>query len=254
MAGWTLYVCKLFVLPAAGADGLPPGAPRPLGPDGAYSHSMRFTTKAYQEEAFRLVLQEANLVAKQLQLPENLPITETNVIRRFINPFAYAYTRKAIGNITTRNYTYFVSQGNKFSYLEGTHQDEDCRRFQRNYTWPLSRIDTNQAYQLATQWLAAISIDIEALNRNCSVVVKPETDYIQAPQGKFVPVYYVYWRKLGKEDGGAADVRLFTPTKTLLQLRVEDPMYILRPPIQFTNLEFLLCQTNPANAKPLGHP
>ena len=246
---WMLLLLSVpGVLLASAADDLPPGVPNPIGPDGKYTPALMFTTKAYHDEAFRLVLQEANRVATELRLPEKLPIRETDLVSRFINSFGYAHVQKAIGNVTTRNYTYYVSQGNKFSYLEGTHQDEDCRRFQRLYTWPVSRIDTNQAYQLATQWLTAVSMDVAALNRDCSVVVKPDRDYVHPPQGKFVPVYYVYWRKRNTEAGRVADVpagvRVFTPNKTLLQLRVEDPKYILRPPLVFTNLAYLLSQTN----------
>jgi len=246
MASWSPFLS----LPILGlacvmpADELPPIVPNPPEPAATDIGAITFTTKAYRDEAFRLVLQEANQVAKELQLPEKFPIAEADLVGRFINPFGYVRVKRAIGNVTTRNYAYYVSQGNKFSYLEGTHQDEDCRRFQRLYTWPASRIDTNQAYQLATQWLMAVSMDVGALNRECSVVVRPESNYVHPPQGKFVPVYYVYWRKVGKDGGGAADVRVFTPTKTLLQLRVEDPKYILRAPLLFTNLEFLLSQTN----------
>jgi hypothetical protein len=236
------------ILPASSADDLPPGVPNPIGPDGKYTPALVFTTKAYQDEAFRLVLQEANRVATELRLPEKLPITENDLVGRFISSFGYAHVKQAIGNVTTRNYTYYLSQGNKFSYLEGTHQAADCREYQRLYTWPLSRMDTNQAYELATQWLAALSMDVAALSRDCSVVVKPDSDYVHPPQGKFVPVYYVYWRKRNTEAGRVADVpagvRVFTPNKTLLQLRVEDPKYILRAPVVFTNLHFLLSQTN----------
>lgn len=170
------------------------------------------------------------------------------MVERYINAFGYAHVRKAIGNVTTSNYTYYVSQRNKFSYLEGTHQAEDCRRYQQLYTWPLSRMDTNEAYQLASQWMAATSIDLVALNRDCVVVVQPDTDYVHPPQGKFVPVYYVCWRKRNSAAPRVADVpanaRIFTPTKTILQLRVEDPKYILRPPLVVANLAYLLRQTN----------
>ena len=246
---WLLLLLSVAgVLPAAPADELPPGVPSPIGPDGKYTPALMFTTKAYYDEAFRRVLQEANRVATELRLPEKLPITESDLVGRYINPFGYAHVQKAIGNVTTRNYTYYLSQGNKFSYLEGTHQDADCRRYQRLYTWPQSRMDTNEAYQFATQWLAAVSMDVAALNRDCAVIVQPDRDYVHPPQGKFVPVYYVCWRKRNTGAGRVADVpagvRVFTPDQTLLQLRVEDPKYILRPPLVFTNLEFLLSQTN----------
>src|SRR5205823_11068487 len=48
-------------------------------PDG-----FRFSSQAYQREAFRLLLQEANKFAEELHLPEKLPITECDVAQRFI--------------------------------------------------------------------------------------------------------------------------------------------------------------------------
>jgi len=251
-----LLLWVVGILLASAADDLPPGVPNPIGPDGKYTGAMMFTTKAYRNEAFRLVLQEANRVATELRLPEKLPITETDLASRFISPFGYARAKQAIGNITTRNYTYYISQGNKFSYLEGAHQDEDCRRYQRRYTWPVSLMDTNEAYQLATRWLAAAGMDVGALNRDYAVAAGPDSGYIQAPRGKFVPVYYVSWGRGKNRPGDVASVRVFTPTKTLMQLRVEDPKYILRPPLVFTNLAYLLSQTNappsPSTPAPAG--
>jgi hypothetical protein len=65
--------------------------------------------------------------------------------------------------------------------------------------------------------------------------------YVHPPAGKFVPVYDVGW---SRGEAGVASVRVFTPTKQLLQLRVEDPNYIMRSPLVFTNLADLLSQTN----------
>lgn len=157
-----------------------------------------------------------------------------------------AMQKKALGTITTTNYAYFFSRGNRFSYLVNRHQVELCRKFEASSTIPASMINTNEAMMLARQWLSALSMDIDGLNRDCMVTVKPDTIYVQPPAGKLVPVYYVLWSKHRAGPGsGVASVRLFTPTKTLLQLRVEDPKYILRNPIVFTNLaELLLGDTN----------
>jgi hypothetical protein len=232
-----------FFLSALASD-LPPGVPNPIGPDGKYTRAMMFTTKAYQDEALKLVIREANMAAKELKLPEELPITESNIVKAFINPFGYAYAKKAVGNVTTKNYAYYVSQGNKFSYLESPHQDELCRKFQAASTLPVSQINTNEALKLATKWLKAVSMDVKALNRDCSVKVELDSAYVHPPAGKFVPVYYVSWSQKTGGVGSVASVRLFSPTKTLLQLRVEDSKYILRPPLMFTNLSGLLSQTN----------
>jgi hypothetical protein len=236
-----------FFLPAVAND-LPPGVPNPIGLDGKYTHAMMFTTKAYQGEALKLVLQEANQLATGLQLPEALPITESNIVKFHISPFGYAYAKKAIGNVTTKNYCYYISQGNKFSYLESPNQDELCRKFQASHTLPISEINTNEALALATQWLTAVSTDMTALRSNCTVTVALDNAYVHPPAGKFVPVYYVSWSEKSGQNDGVAAVRLFTPTKTLLQLRVEDPKYILRPPIVFTNLADLL-STNASSGK-----
>ena len=208
-----------------------------------------FTTKQYQQSAFKLVLQEANDVAKQLRLPEKLPITETDLVEAVVTPFGFNCIHQSIGNVTTKKYCYYVSRGNKFCYLEGTHQAEDCSRYQRSYTWPISRMNTNQAYQLATQWLAAASMDVKAMNRDCDVTVTLDTAYTHPPAGKFVPIYWVSWMRKGYVPNGdvasvisndVASVMVLTPTKTLLQLRVESPRYILRKPLALTNLEALL--------------
>lgn len=248
-------LCLCFLSPVAelarGTDLLPEGVPNPLGPDGRITSAITFTTKAYQMEALRRVIQEANDAAKEMKLPEKLPITETNIVKAFISPFGFARVKKAIGNITTANFIYYVSQDNKLSYVESANQEQDCRKYESTYTWPQSQMDTNQAFQLAQEWLEKASMDVEGLNRDFQVFIETEHSYVHPPAGKFVPVYYVYWAKQKQGAGSAASVRLFTPANALLQLRVEEPKYILRKPLVFTNLSVLLAQTNDI---PRSHP
>lgn len=236
--------CAATACCCATAEELPPGVPSPIGPDGKYTHALFFTTPAYHDEALKLVLQEANEVAKALHLSEKLPITRADVVHAFIGPFGYAYVNHSLGNITTRNYFYNVRDGYKFSNLAREGVVEMCRRYQEEYLWPLVRMDTNAAYRLATQWLAAVSVDVKALSRDHRVTVICDHDYVFAPPGKFVPVYVVSWLNDPGVMRGGAYVRLFEPTETLLELSVDDPKYILRKPLVVTNLAFLLTQTN----------
>ncbi len=230
---------------------LPPGVPPAYNPDGTYFYwGERFTTKAYQKAALNRVLEEANDAARELKLPEALPITVTNLAEVYISTYGRSRIgTEPIGNVSTKNYCYCVSLDHKLSYIEGTHQDQDAFKWIEEYKWPLSQIDTNAPYQLATQWLDAVSMDVAGLNRDCEVHIVPDRywDNPKLHQKTFVPIYEVYWlsplnRKKGYGD--AASVRLFLPTKTLMSLRVEDPKYILRPPITFTNLAELLSDTN----------
>ena len=226
--------------------------PKLFGPNGKVtSEGLHFTTKAYEKEALRFVIKEANEAAKDLQLPDNLPIAETNLTRVFIIPYGKSRLRpEPIGNVLTRDYGYFVSVGHKLSYVEGAHQDSDCLRWMDEYHWPKSRMDTAGAYQLATQWLAAARMDVQALNRDCRMHI--ELDSFANPSKrttKFVPLYFVYWqsqKNITEGHSSVASVKLFAPTKTLVSLCVEDSKYILRAPIVFTNLDVLLSQTNTA--------
>lgn len=230
---------------------LPSSVPPAYNTDGTYFYwGEKFTTRAYQREAFKLVLEEANKGAAELNLPEKLPIIESNLMERYI--VRYGASRigfKPIGMVSTTNYSYCVSVDHKLCYVEGTHQDQDALKWRVKYKWPLSQMDTNTPYQLATQWLSAVSMDVNGLNRNCEVHIVPDR-YWNNPKFNsktFVPIYEVYWlspQNKAVHYGDAASVKLFLPTKTLVSLRVEDPKYILRPPIVFTNLAELLSDTN----------
>ena len=184
------------------------------------------TTPAYRKEALRLVLEEANKAAKELKLPEALPITEGNLIAHFINhPRLKEYVQR-IGNVTTSNYLYYVSTGDKFSGVVRTHYDEELSKAMEKYHWPLWKVNTNAAYQLATQWLAAVSMDVDGLNRDCrrSIdVCLPDEE-----NRYFVPNYRISWSKAGEP---VALVEVFLPTRTLRDLTIEESKYILRSPI-----------------------
>jgi len=238
---------------------LPPNVPPAYNPDGTYSYDgENFTTKAYQNEAFRLVLKEANNVARELQLQEKLPITETDLAEIFIASYGSSRVGfKPLGVISTKDYSYCVSIDHKLCYVERAHESQDALNWTEHYKWPLSRLDTNKAYQLATQWMAEAHMDVQGLNRDCEVHVVSDRYWNDPKLGKktFVPIYEIYWLSLLNKTTGygeAASVKLFEPTKILVSLRVEDPKYILRPQIVFTNLAELLLNTN--KTYPLLHP
>lgn len=241
VCGSAALMAGALVLPNLGKSvDLPAGVPRVVDTNGNVIYvPHNFTTEAYRKEALKLVLAEANRVAADLMLTNELPIRESNLVENFISPFGFAYSMKMIGNVTTERYTYYVSRDNKFSFLVGHHQDEDCRRYAEQYTWPISRLDTNGAYELARQWLIEVHADLAGLSRDCQVSIVPDNVYVHPPKGKFVPIYNILWIPRRGEPGDGALVGLFLPTKTLLQLRIEDSKYILRPRLSFTNLAAL---------------
>jgi hypothetical protein len=227
---------------------LPPGVPRTVDTNGNVIYvNHRFTTDLYRNYAVNFLLQEANQVAQELNLSESLPITKTNIVKGFISPFGFAYESKALGDVSTTNYDYGAEKDFKFNSLTITKLDNRCRELAVNYLLPIEKLDTKGAYQLATQWLTALRVDVKGLNRdyNLRINVDPYWNNIkmgQLPKGKFTPIYYVSWLTKGKKAysaGGGAEVQLFLPTKTLLQLTVDKSKYILREPLAFTNLDAL---------------
>lgn len=239
-------IIPLLGLAADDGRNLPPGVPRSVSAEGLNSVPLMFSSKAYEAEALRLLIREANTVASQLQLPEALPITQEDVVRPFVNPFGYSYSEKKIGNITTLRYFYGVEQGDKFSDLVVADYDKFCANLRERGRWPISRMDTTVPFQLATQWLAKLSMDVKSLNLDCKVhvAVSPFWNELRSlgekPHGAdFIPIYTVWWESVQNREqgsGSVAFVELFLPEKRLLQLIVSDEKYILRSPLNFTNL------------------
>jgi hypothetical protein len=245
-----LLYFSLLLAQALAADDLPPGVPRIVNPDGSLCFvEPAFTTREFRNEALRLVIEEANKVAKELNLPESFPITRTNLMDAFISGFGYMLDRRAVGTITTSNYWYGIGRDYKFSGLTVANYDARCFEYRDKYRLPVSQIDTNAAYHLAMQWLAAAGMDVNGLNRDCEarVAVSPYWNGLdklgEKPREQtFAPIYYVWWRSAknrADEQDGPASVELLLPTKTLIQLSVDDPKYILRKPVVFTNLAAL---------------
>jgi len=232
---------------------LPQGFPDPLrtletkGPGGLKA----LTTEAYWREARRLLLQEANQVATELGVSEEVPLTE-NIVTFTTVPFGWAYMETGhVGAVMSRHYEYRVGKSWRFSSLVVASWSEVCANYVRSYRWPSDRLDTNAAYNMATQWLAAVSMDVAGLNRDCVMHAAPAPHWnrfrLNTPftNATFTPIYYVYWIPRQTTNGiAAAGVELFAPDKTLLSLRIEDPKYILRKPLHFANLDELLASPN----------
>jgi hypothetical protein len=228
---------------------LPPGVPRSVDTNGNVVYvNHHFTTSAYQKEALKLVIQEANQIAWQLKLPEEMPITESNLVEYHISPFGFAYAYRMIGNITTKKFIYSVASDDKLNNCCVANYDQQCIALQQQGTLPIGDLDTNLAYQLTTQWLQSAHVDVRKLNNDCKVKINISEFWNGLPTGaqfsktNFVPIYDISWlspQNEIKHYGDVAFVELYSPTKKLLQLSIEDSKYILRPPLQFTNLASL---------------
>ena len=232
------------------AQGLPPAIPRVVDTKGNLQFidvGLHFTTKAYQNEAARLMLLEASHAAQALHL-ENGPVTPANA-KAYAVPFGFFFGEGLMGNVATTNYTYRFLEGGRLTGIEIANSYEVWRSLQDELL-PENQVNNQAAYQLATQWLSSLSVDVQALNRDrqLSVASSPIFNYVgngkEPIRRMFAPTYDIVWKSSNGPAGPAAYVQLYLPDKLLLQLGIDDPKYDLRPPLIFTNLATLF----PGNA------
>jgi hypothetical protein len=118
----------------------------------AYLH----TTLAYQSAVVQLMIGQANFDAQQLHLKESLPI----LAPANNNEWTVAMPPDGVtGGFATSNYLYRFNAGRLIS-IEKTPQS---RAISSADEAAPSLLDTNGAYQLARQELAALSVDVAAL-------------------------------------------------------------------------------------------
>ena len=189
----------------------------------------------YRKEALRLLLREASQVASNLNLAEKIPIVEADLAMAFVPPPGIASQLRSLGVVETRDYSYSVPKDNKLCYVSRKRQDELLRRLREEYSWPIRLVDTNAAYQLAAHWLEAFPVDLAALNRDYKVEIALAGLRGHGAKRRFTPVYWISWPARPKGSGCVAEVCLFLPSKTLIDLSVQYPEYVLRSPVAVTN-------------------
>jgi hypothetical protein len=187
------------------------------------------TTQADKRNITRLIIKEANDVAAALSLADSLPLKESDTREVFISPPRFANDLGALGNIKTLNYRYCVSQGWKLSYIIKLNQESGIQNWEKSYCCPASELNGYGAYQLATQWLALASMDVKGLNASYPWVV--EAEHFWSKTNAFLPLFTVRWKRGDAWERNVASVSLFLPTRTLVELRVEDAKFILRKPL-----------------------
>jgi hypothetical protein len=195
-------------------------------PSGAWK-----TSEEYKSAALRAMLDEVNRACIELQLPEHLPITASNLTEARIETPFFAQTLGRLATIATDKYVYGTDAG-RLNYINRNSRAWDdwpqyLYQLKTAYAQPKGHISAGAAHQLATQWLAAASADVAGLERDCRVLVEPWELGTQ-----FVPFYRLRWLvRDGREGTEAAYVELLEPERRLVKLWVEMEKYNKRQPI-----------------------
>ena len=185
---------------------------------------------AYKYVALAVMMAEINFCAGKLHLKDNLPIDRQHVIHELIvNPHDLGFG----GRLDTKNYSYTFGENGHLKFItkleDGRYQSMglyrgglSMRDFMEQLSVVKSTIDTNEAYHIATNWLAVMEVDFAKLQKDESL--KVEQQLVQSSKRGLVPVplFYVKW-------GMKVDILINGINGDLLNLRQEDDSYSKRP-------------------------
>jgi hypothetical protein len=193
---------------------------------------------AYQSAVTKLLLAEANIYARQLNLPESLPITASTTTEIYVTSPSLAERFGALGSLHTTNFAYGFGRGNHLSYITRRIKGDNPNDYDANKPYAIdpALVNTNAAFSMATQFLSKAFVDVSRLSTSSIVSIHPWV-ILHMTTSKCT----VQWQRKGKP---VVKVVLSPPTAELWTLRVEDPSLILRQPLHITNFDYLLSQTN----------
>jgi len=236
---------------------------------------------AYQKEVFSRMKSEVDYVVKQLHLPTAYPINEEvakaqiaqpwySVIKDTNPPFlpATVFSNRIFdasipreqrvkslqigigGNLQTTNFFFGFDQGKLLVVSRKEYRSVEFLGPIKNKP---SQIDDAQAHQLATQWLAAIDVDVAALEKKYTPEISQD-EYLNVK----MPIHYVRWGKwrnrdrdgkpVGTSSSPCVEVQILGTTKELMGIRLMDNSFSRRPPVIVLNAIELNLQPDPQPA------
>jgi len=220
---------------------------------------------AYQTTAGQMMLKEVNYFCERLALPTSYPIQFSNASIRVSRPF---YSRIESTNtslskaerIRTAAFAAFGTiEGPDFSfYFDGAGKLWSVHRMKikgkdsildlyPELAKSVSLIDTNGAYQMATQWLSAISVNVLALEQKYKPSVRqwffwgntkdlPKDQWampaVTSTNKNMLPIFDVDW---GQSQAPAVKITILGTSRELLDLQMQDSSFSRRASLIITN-------------------
>jgi len=234
---------------------------------------------AFRAAVISRMTEEANYFAERLKLPTPHPLRMTDVRYTYVSPPWYSvinqtnfpywpltiFTNKIFdsgipreqrlwaikigvnGTIETTNFFFSFNHGRIWDVQRLS--EHTVGRYAHNLdelVGKSSLIDTNGAYQLATQWLAAVDIDVTALERQFPHTVNQLHYLPRAATNEVVlPLYYVDFGLRPIHRNSPVEVEILGATKELQELIINDLSFSRRPAMLIPNALDLIRATDP---------
>jgi hypothetical protein len=196
---------------------------------------------AYKFVVSVVMLAEVTFCARQLQLPVDLPIKQQDIRMQFIpHPRVIGFA----GRIDIGDYSFSFAKSGRLRFITSLKDDRGNSPLPE-YLERLSRInssiDTSGAYRIATNWLMAIDIDLQRLEREKPVKVEQQFFISTLDGGRTnvhvpLPLFSLQWgdwRQVrpgwGDMEAPAIRITISGTNGGLLILRQENDSYSKRP-------------------------
>jgi hypothetical protein len=182
---------------------------------------------AYKYVAIIAMLAEVNFCADKLELPGGHPILPNQLRVASVAP---PKIMNFGGRLDSERYSFCFSETGRLRYITKLNPFGDLNVADQNRALSRERslINTNDAYTLATNWLALMAVDVRELQKTNVVEVQQRFCYSEeATSGKvLLPIWYVKW---GMWSDPTVNVSIDGRNKELLYLRLEDDSFSKRP-------------------------
>lgn len=188
-----------------------------------------FVSLAYKYVALALMLAEANHAIDRLEVPGWSAVSVADVLSYHISPPRL----RPGGSVDTRKIMFGFGSEGKLQFIHAYQPEHALSVEERHRRWAemKSLISTNEAIQLATNWLTRLDIDVEALDKAQPRHVLQEFYYRggEPVPEKLVllPRFEVWWGT--NQATAAVGVSIFGPTKEPLFIRQNDISFSKRP-------------------------
>jgi hypothetical protein len=175
---------------------------------------------AYKYVAVALMVAELNSTVSRMDLTQRFPIKESDLSYSMVAPPNVGFFR---GRISTDRYTFSFSKSGRLQYIWELKPFDDtvsaAGRRKILESGAKSLIDEKVAYQLASNWLSRLSVDVHERRHGVASRQEFVVSATDRSQKNLLPIFMVKW---GKWDHPSVDIEIDGRSKGLLSLRFED--------------------------------